>query len=47
MHELIFFIIGCLLGSISGVVLMCLLQINHLHEQNSHRKDDDDEKKKY
>ncbi|MCB6570532.1 DUF3789 domain-containing protein [Eubacterium limosum] len=43
MYKLIFFIIGCLLGGISGVVLMCLLQINHLHENKSHGKDDRDE----
>lgn len=43
MHELIFLTIGYLLGSISGVVLMSLLQINHLNENKSHRKDDMDE----
>lgn len=30
MHELLFFIIGCLLGGIVGVVTMCLVQINPL-----------------
>lgn len=45
MHELIFFIIGCLLGCIGGVVLMSLLQINHLYEDKYFRKDDTDETK--
>lgn len=40
MHELIFFLIGFLLGTLSGVVLMCLLQINHIHDTNIKRKDD-------
>lgn len=43
MNALIFFIIGCLLGSIIGIVTMCLLQINHLHDTISHRKDDNNE----
>lgn len=30
MSELLFFIIGIILGSLIGVVLMCLLQINRL-----------------
>lgn len=37
MYELLFFIIGTLLGGCVGVTIMCLLQINRLH-----RKDDDD-----
>ena len=28
MNELLFFIIGTMLGGLVGVVLMCLLQIN-------------------
>lgn len=30
MSELLFFIIGTLLGGIVGIVIMCLLQINRL-----------------
>ena len=30
MSEFLFFIIGTMLGSMIGVVLMCLLQINRL-----------------
>ena len=30
MSELLFFIIGTLLGGIIGVMIMCLLQINRL-----------------
>lgn len=30
MSELLFFIIGTMLGGIVGIVLMCMLQINRL-----------------
>lgn len=33
MSELLFFIIGTLLGSLTGVVVMCLLQINRLSKR--------------
>lgn len=36
MSELLFFIIGTMLGGCIGVVIMCLVQINRLHG-----KDDD------
>ena len=42
MNELLFFIIGILLGGLCGVVSMCLLQINRLSE----REVDANEKKK-
>ena len=42
MSEFLFFVIGTMLGSIIGVVLMCLMQINRLSE----RKEDADAKKK-
>ena len=42
MHELLFFIIGCLLGGIVGVVTMCLVQINRNHGDFDTRKEDDD-----
>jgi gas vesicle protein len=42
MHELLFFIIGCLLGGIVGVVTMCLLQINRLNDNYTSRKEDKD-----
>ena len=39
MHELIFFIIGCMLGCIGGVVLMSLLQIGRMYDNNFQGKD--------
>ena len=33
MSELLFFIIGTMLGGLVGVVLMCLLQINRLSQR--------------
>lgn len=42
MREFLFFVIGTMLGSVIGVVLMCLMQINRLSE----RKEDADAKKK-
>ena len=42
MSEFLFFLIGTMLGSVIGVVFMCLLQINMLSE----RKEDADAKKK-
>lgn len=42
MSEFLFFVIGMMLGSVIGVVLMCLMQINRLSE----RKEDADAKKK-
>lgn len=42
MSEFLFFVIGTMLGSVIGVVLMCLMQINRLSE----RKEDADAKKK-
>ena len=42
MSEFIFFIIGIMLGGLTGVVIMCCLQINRLSE----RKEVDNAKKK-
>lgn len=42
MHELLFFIIGCLLGGIVGVVTMCLMQINRLNDTHISRKEEND-----
>ena len=33
MSEFLFFLIGTMLGSVIGVVIMCLLQINRLSER--------------
>ena len=33
MSEFIFFIIGIMLGGLTGVAIMCCLQINHLSER--------------
>ncbi len=35
MSELLFFIIGTMLGGCIGVVIMCLLQINRLHGKDN------------
>ena len=37
MTELIFFIIGVMLGGLTGVVIMCCLQINRLTERGSEK----------
>lgn len=42
MSKFLFFLIGTMLGSVIGVVTMCVLQINRLSE----RRDDPDAKKK-
>ncbi|HHZ07018.1 DUF3789 domain-containing protein [Lachnospiraceae bacterium LCP25S3_G4] len=42
MSELLFFIIGTLLGSLCGIVCMCLVQVNRL----SKREDEENEKAK-
>ncbi len=42
MHELLFFIIGCLLGGTVGVVTMCLVQINRISDIHTTRKEDND-----
>lgn len=42
MHELLFFIIGCLLGGMVGIITMCLLQINRLNEIHTSRKEEND-----
>lgn len=42
MSEFLFFLIGTMLGSIVGVVAMCLMQINRL----SNRKEEMNEEKK-
>lgn len=47
MSEFIFFMIGAMLGGCFGVVLMCLLQINRLHNEIHYRKDNDNEDKKH
>ena len=46
MSEFIFFMVGLLLGGCVSTVLLCCLQINHLHKNNSIRKETKDEKEK-
>ena len=41
MHEFLFFLIGLMIGSIVGIVTMCLLQINRLNDNE--RKDGNDD----
>lgn len=38
MSELLFFIIGILIGGLFGVVAMCLLQVNNLRREEDNRK---------
>ncbi len=42
MLSFILFLIGLMLGGVIGIVTMCLIQINHIHEK--YRKEDDNEK---
>ena len=37
MYELLFFIIGTLLGGCAGVTIMCLLQINRLQGKDDYK----------
>lgn len=37
MSELLFFIIGIMLGGCIGIVTMCLLQINRLHGKDDEK----------
>lgn len=47
MTEFIFFLIGTIIGSLCGVVSMCLFQINNIRKYSNHREEYDNEKKKY
>lgn len=38
MSELLFFIIGLLIGGLFGVAAMCLLQINNLRREEDEKK---------
>lgn len=38
MNEMLCFFIGLLIGGLSGVVTMCLLQINALRREEDERK---------
>lgn len=42
MHEFLFFIIGCLLGGVVGVAIMCLVQINRINHSLISRKEEDE-----
>lgn len=42
MHELLFFMIGFLLGGVIGVTIMCLMQINRISRIENNRKEDKD-----
>ena len=45
MSELLFFIIGLVIGGLVGIVLMCILQINSCrYNTTSSNKEIDDEK---
>lgn len=36
MHELLFFLIGFLLGGLLGITVMCLIQINRIRKEENH-----------
>lgn len=36
MHELLFFLIGFLLGGLVGITVMCLIQINRVRKEEKH-----------
>lgn len=39
MSELLFFVLGLMVGGLIGIVLMCVLQINRLNEiENKYRR---------
>ena len=40
MHGLILFILGCFLGGVLGVTMMCLLQINRLNHNEMKDKEE-------
>ena len=42
MHELLFFMIGFLLGGVIGVTIMCLMQTNRISRTENNRKEDKD-----
>ena len=42
MHELLFFMIGFLLGGVIGVTIMCVMQINRISRTENNRKEDKD-----
>lgn len=36
MHELLFFLIGFLLGGLFEITVMCLIQINRVRKEGNH-----------
>ena len=36
MHELLFFLIGFLLGGLLGITVMCLVQISRVRKEERH-----------
>ena len=45
MSEFIFFMIGLMLGGLVGIVIMCLLQVNRLHDEIRERNEVNESKK--
>ena len=45
MSEFIFFMIGLMLGGLVGIVIMCLLQVNRLHDEICERNEVNESKK--
>lgn len=43
MQALLFFLLGSMVGGLVGVTMMCLLQINRLHDYDEMRKEDSNE----
>ena len=45
MSEFILFMIGLMLGGLVGIVIMCLLQVNRLHDEICERNEVNESKK--
>lgn len=38
MKELLFFVLGLVIGGLSGITIMCFLQINRINNKYKHEK---------
>lgn len=45
MSELLFFLLGLVIGGLTGITLMCMLQINRIADERLIRSVDNNEKK--
>ena len=42
MMELLFFLLGLVIGNLSGITVMCIFQINRLREEKSYICEDEE-----